>query len=184
MTTVMKFSRPFEGKISLQTVNWQWWLARLPVALLGIPSAYGVGIETYNVLGDTLPGRSIIAFISGGAFEATFIGTVAMASQLYRNDTMIKFLFWGLNLSAVFASIILNVLFFNHGTFTDITLPVLAHAISYPLINFFYNLYLHYGTAEEREAGKHYCSCGRSFDKRINLDRHVRWHNNDDHKPV
>jgi hypothetical protein len=119
-------------------VSWGWWLKRAPMLLLAAPSAYGVGAFAHEHL------PIAVAVLAGCAFEAAYIGAVAMADQQHDDDdTTTTLLWWVVNLFAVIASVLSNLLFFSGGTYAAITPEVATHAIPLPVLGFAYGLLLH-----------------------------------------
>jgi hypothetical protein len=118
-----------------QSINWAWWLKRVPMA---IPASYGVGAF---VSGAGVP--MAVAIIAGGAFEAAYLGAIAMADQQHDDDKWTNVLWWLVNGAAVLASVLSNLLFFSGGTYAAITAEVATHAIPLPILGFFYGLLLH-----------------------------------------
>lgn len=118
-------------------VSWSYWLRRLPMLLLAVPSAYGVGAFA----DEKLPiGFAVIA---GGAFECAYIGAIALADQQFDDDGWTTGLWWLVNLFAVFASVLSNLLFFAGGSYASITPEIATHAVPLPVLGFFYGLLLH-----------------------------------------
>lgn len=134
MAISIPFSRPFAAQ---RKINWAWWLRRTPMLLLAVPSAYGVGAFA----GAKLPG--LVALLAGGAFEAAYIGAIALADQQFEDDRATTVLWWLVNLFAVLASVASNLLFFAGGSYADITLEIATHAVPLPVLGFFYGLLLH-----------------------------------------
>lgn len=166
MTTAALYQhKPLLETGGIKRINWPWWLKRVPMALLAIPAAYGVGAFVAGA-GVPLP----IAIIAGGAFEAAYIGAIAMADQQHEDDTTTTVLWWLVNVAAVLASVLSNLLFFSGGTYAAITAEVATHAIPLPVLGFFYGLLLHRTSARaaarervraEEEAAKVLCRyCG------------------------
>jgi hypothetical protein len=120
-----------------QRINWSWWLIRVPMALLAVPSAYGV----YGFSLEKLP--EFFAGVLGVAFEATYLGAVATADQQHEGDLMSALLWWLVNLGAVAASIICNLLFAAGGSFAGIRPETWAHAVPMPVLGFLYGLMIH-----------------------------------------
>lgn len=145
MTIAAHQHRPiFPDARGLRAINWPWWLKRVPMALLAIPSAYGVGAFVASA---GVPAE--IAIIAGGAFEAAYLGAIAMADQQHRErDRWTTVLWWLVNGAAVLASILSNLLFFAGGTYAGITPEVATHAIPLPVLGFFYGLLLHRTSAQ------------------------------------
>lgn len=150
----------------LRRVNWGWWLKRSPMLLLAAPSAYGVGAFA----DEHLP--IYVAAVAGFAFESAYIGAVAMADQQHdSDDRWTTFLWWGVNLFAVLASVLSNLLFFAGGKYSFITFEVATHAIPLPVLAFSYGLLLHRTSAkaarsaeEDELRERHNCEyCGRGF---------------------
>lgn len=131
--------KPLVWTDKTKQINWQWWLKRVPMALLAIPAAYGV--SRFAVMSG-LP--EWIAIVAGGAFETTYLGAIAMADQQTDDeDHWTTVLWWLVNLAAVSASILSNLLFFAGGHYAAITAEVATHAIPLPVLGFFYGLLLH-----------------------------------------
>lgn len=131
-------------------INWPWWLKRVPMALLAIPAAYGV--SRFGVMAG-LP--EWVANTAGGAFEATYLGAIAMADQQHNDDDqMTTILWWLVNLAAVLASVLSNLLFFAGGEYAHITAEVATHAVPLPVLGFFYGLLLHRTSATAAASAK------------------------------
>jgi predicted RNA-binding Zn-ribbon protein involved in translation (DUF1610 family) len=127
-------------------INWTWWLQRAPMALLAVPAAYGV----YAFSHEHLP--FLFAAVLGVAFEATYLGAVAMADQqLDSQDWVSTTLWWLVNVGAVAASIISNLLFVAGGHFAGITAESFAHALPMPILGFLYGLMLHRNAVQVAE---------------------------------
>ncbi len=62
-------------------------------------------------------------------------------------------LWWLVNLAAVLASVLSNLLFFSGGTYAAISAEVATHAIPLPVLGFFYGLLLHRTSARAARAG-------------------------------
>src|SRR5690242_9373830 len=123
-----QFFKPFvqtEGR-KRATINWSYWLRRAPMLLLAVPSAYGVGAFASDKL--WLP----VAAIAGGAFECAYIGAIALADQQFDDDQWTTVLWWAVNLFAVLASVLSNLLFFAGGSYAAITPEIATHAIPLP----------------------------------------------------
>lgn len=171
--------RPFFTAPDLSTlrrINWVWWLQRLPMFLLAVPAAWGVGAfadERYPIL---------IAIIAGAGFEACYMGAVAFADQQLEQDTISKCLWWGLNGAAVACSALINVLFSAGGTFGAIVPEDYVHGAPLAVLNFLYALLLHRsaarGLAEEQKhaaENRFPCpKCGRGFATANRLNGHKR----------
>ena len=80
MTIALHINRPFTADTGAwhRRINWSWWLRRVPMFLLAFPSAFGVGA---SALASGLP--LLVAVVAGGAFEATYIGAIAIADQTH-----------------------------------------------------------------------------------------------------
>jgi len=127
-----------------QRINYAWWLRRVPMFLLALPAAYGVGAFA----GAYLPAP--FNWVAGGAFEATYIGAIAIADQQTEDgDWVTTLLWWLVNLAAVAASILSNLLWFSGGAYARITAEIATHAVPLPVLGFFYGLLLHRVTAAE-----------------------------------
>lgn len=145
MTATVQVHKPFRSGVNMsgrfgwaKAINWSWWLKRLPMILLAAPSAWGVGAFAYS----NLPLQ--VAFIAGLAFESTYIGAIAVADHQHdENDGWTGFLWWCVNLFAVIASVLCNLLFFSGGGYAAITPEVATHGIPLPVLGFFYGLLLH-----------------------------------------
>ena len=158
--------KPFGARANTprHAINWPWWLRRIPMLLLAIPSAYGVGAFAANQL------PVIFAALAGGAFECAYIGAIALADQQFEDDTWTTALWWLVNLFAVVASVLSNLLFFAGGSYAAITPEIATHAVPLPVLGFFYGLLLHRTTTatarhqrkiDEAEAAKVKCRyCG------------------------
>lgn len=138
MAISIPFSRPLRPSASwLGRVNWSWWLRRAPMLALAGPAAYGVGAFA----GSKLP--TVFAVLAGCAFEAAYIGAIALADQQFEDDRATTALWWLVNLFAVVASVLSNLLFFSGGSYGAITPEIATHAIPLPVLGFFYGLLLH-----------------------------------------
>lgn len=127
-----------------QGINWGWWLKRIPLALLAIPASYGV--SQFGAMAG-LP--NWVAYVAGAAFEATYLGAIAMADQQHDDeDRQTTILWWAVNVAAVVASVLSNLLYFAGGEYSQITAEVATHAIPLPLLGFFYGLLLHRTSAK------------------------------------
>lgn len=157
-------------------VNWLWWLQRLPMFLLAVPAAWGVGAFA----GERYP--TLIAIIAGAGFEACYMGAIAFADQQLEQDSVSKWLWWVLNVAAVACSALINVLFSAGGLFSAITPEDIVHGAPLAVLNFLYALLLHRnatrGMAEERktaEENRYPCpKCGRGFATVNRLNGHKR----------
>lgn len=168
MTTIPY--KPFTGGDTirdwLRSVNWAWWLTRTPMVLLALPSAYGVGAFAHEHL------PLAVAIFAGCAFEAAYIGAIALADQQHDDDDNVtSTLWWLVNLFAVVASVLSNLLFFAGGAYANITAEVATHAIPLPVLGFCYGLLLHRTSAkaarqaeEDALRDRYRCEdCGRGF---------------------
>lgn len=139
--TAQIFHRPFAdpdtGLPWWRRIVWHWWLVRLPMFLLAAPAAYGVGAFA----DEKLPVE--VAVLAGLAFEATYIGAIAAADQLSDDDKGTGMLWWCVNVAAVVASVLSNLLFFSGGTYDRITWESATHAVPMPVLGFFYGLLVH-----------------------------------------
>ncbi len=118
-------------------INWRYWLVRLPMFLLAIPAAFGVG----SFAAERLPGY--VAIFAGLAFEGAYIGAIATADQAHDStDKVTTALWWLVNLFAVLASVASNLLYFS-GSYSAITLESATHAVPLPVLGFFYGLLVH-----------------------------------------
>lgn len=134
--TSIAMQRPFQVARWF-SINWRWWLIRLPMFLLAIPAAYGVG----SFAGERLPWY--VAFFAGLAFEGAYIGAIAAADQAQdKDDYYTTVLWWLVNLFAVLASVACNLLFFS-GSYATITAESATHAVPLPVLGFFYGLLVH-----------------------------------------
>jgi hypothetical protein len=130
-------------------INWVWWLRRVPMLLLAVPSAYGVGAFAAAQL------PWFFAAIAGAAFECAYIGAIALADQQFEDDHWTTALWWLVNAFAVLASVLSNLLFFSGGQYSEITPEIATHAIPLPVLGFFYGLLLHRITTDSaRKARK------------------------------
>lgn len=164
--TVLQMARPLVSADAgeRRTINWSWWLRRVPMLLLAVPSAYGVGAFADAKL------PWLAAMIAGGAFECAYIGAIALADQHFEDDRWTTGLWWLVNLFAVLASVASNLLFFSDGSYASITPEIATHAVPLPVLGFFYGLLLHRTTTaaarrqrkeDEIEAAKVECRyCG------------------------
>lgn len=158
MAISLPFSRPLRpaGVNTppwFRRVNWSWWLRRVPMLLLAVPSAYGVGAFADS----KLPG--LVAALAGGAFECAYIGAIALADQQFEDDAATTVLWWLVNAFAVLASVASNLLFFSGGSYATITPEIATHAVPLPVLGFFYGLLLHRTTTahariERQEAAR------------------------------
>lgn len=161
---------------ALKSINWLWWLQRLPMFLLAVPAAWGVGAfadERYPLA---------IATIAGAGFEAAYMGAIAFADQQLDQDRWSKVLWWLLNLAAVACSALINVLFAAGGTFAAITWEDVVHGAPLAILNFLYALLLHRNATQahavERKQlaeEKYKCArCNRGFASVNRLNGHKR----------
>lgn len=150
---------------ALRAISWIWWLQRLPMFLLAVPAAYGVGAfadEKYPWL---------VAVIAGAGFEAAYMGAIAFADQQLDQDKWSKALWWLLNVAAVACSALINVLFAAGGTFAAISPEDIVHGAPLAILNFLYALLLHRNATKAGEVNrkqiadeKYKCErCGRGF---------------------
>lgn len=160
----------------LRSVNWLWWIQRLPMFLLAVPASYGVGAfasERYPLL---------VSIVAGAGFEAAYLGAIAFADQQLRQDFWSKVMWWALNLAAVTCSALINVLYAAGGLFGQITAEDLVHGAPLAVINFLYALLLHRNATravvedmQRAEEEKEKCEwCGRGFGNRNRLNGHKR----------
>src|SRR4051794_9217811 len=100
MTTTAINYRPFINAPDLswwQRINKLWWLQRIPMALLALPSSYGVGAFA----AEHLPWP--FNWFAGAAFESAYLGCIALADQQSdAKDTISTVLWFLVNLFAVF----------------------------------------------------------------------------------
>jgi hypothetical protein len=83
------------------------------------------------------------------AFEGAYIGAIAMADQQHDDtDHTTTVLWWAVNLFAVVASVLSNLLFFANGSYANITPETATHAVPLPVLGFFYGLLLHRTSAK------------------------------------
>jgi len=159
-----------------RAINWLWWLQRIPMFLLAVPAAYGVGAfaaEKYP---------TIVAIVAGAGFEAAYMGAIAFADQQLEQDTWSKALWWSLNVAAVTCSALINVLYSAGGTFGAIEWEDGVHGAPLAILNFLYALLLHRNTTRAVQANmqaaadeKEKCDwCGRGFGNRNRLNGHKR----------
>lgn len=128
-------------------LNYPWWLMRLPMALLGLPAAYGVGAFA----GEHLPWP--FNWIAGGAFETAYLGAIAMADQQHdQEDQVSTYLWWAVNVGAVLASIACNLLFVAGFRFANVIPESFVHAVPMPVLGFLYGLMLHRQAAKTAAA--------------------------------
>jgi hypothetical protein len=121
-----------------QRINKVWWLQRIPMALLALPSAYGVGAFA----SEHLPWP--FNWFAGAAFESAYIGAIALADQQSDVKDQVTTLLWFLvNLFAVVCSALSSVLFFAGGHYSDITPEAVTHGVPLAVLGFFYGLLLH-----------------------------------------
>lgn len=152
----------------LARLNWKWFLQRLPMILLAIPAAYGVGAFA----SERLPW--FIAPFAGLGFESCYLGAVALADQQYDSkDTKSTVLWWLLNGMAVASSIVTNTLFFSGGRYADITPEAVTHGAPMALLAFMYGLVLHRHAV--KQASRVQCAtCRAWFDSRAAYNGHLR----------
>jgi hypothetical protein len=159
-----------------KAINWLWWLQRIPMFLLAVPAAYGVGAfadAKYPFL---------VAIIAGAGFEAAYMGAIAFADQQLEQDRWSKVLWWALNVAAVTCSALINVLYSAGGAFSLIAWEDAVHGAPLAILNFLYALLLHRNAtqaiAQGRQAAadeKEKCEwCGRGFGNRNRLNGHKR----------
>lgn len=159
-----------------KAINWLWWLQRVPMFLLAVPAAWGVGAfaaAKYPV---------VIAIVAGAGFEAAYMGAIAFADQQLDQDDVSKWLWWGLNVAAVACSALINVLYSAGGTFSAIELEDVVHGAPLAILNFLYAMLLHRNTTRAVAANlqavadeKEKCEwCGRGFGNRNRLNGHKR----------
>lgn len=159
-----------------RAINWLWWLQRVPMFLLAVPAAWGVGAfadEKYPVG---------IAVIAGAGFEAAYMGAIAFADQQLEQDDWSKRLWWALNVAAVACSALINVLYSAGGTFGAIGPEDIVHGAPLAILNFLYAMLLHRNATRARanerksqEENKFPCSkCGRGFATANRLNGHKR----------
>lgn len=176
------FNKPFEFKFEGLSklkkmrikINPLWFAIRIPMVLIALPAAYGVS----RFAGEYLP--SPWREIAGGAFESAYIGAIALADQqVDTKDRATTILWYLVNVVAVLASILSNLLFFTGGTYAATTPETLTHAIPLPLLGFFYGLMMHrYSTKQAAKSRKeleefpHRCECGRGFKTPKQLNGH------------
>lgn len=159
-----------------RAINWLWWLQRVPMFLLAVPAAYGVGAFAYAKY------PFLVAIIAGAGFEAAYMGAIAFADQQLEQDTTSKVLWWALNVAAVACSALINVLYSAGGTFGAIEWEDVVHGAPLAILNFLYALLLHRNAtramAVERkvaEENKFTCArCGRGFATPNRLNGHKR----------
>jgi hypothetical protein len=159
-----------------KAINWLWWLQRVPMFLLAVPAAWGVG--AFAAARYPVP----IAVIAGAGFEAAYMGAIAFADQQLDQDDVSKWLWWALNVAAVACSALINVLYSAGGLFGAITLEDVVHGAPLAVLNFLYALLLHRNAtrslANERqiaEETKYPCpKCGRGFATVNRLSGHKR----------
>lgn len=141
-TTLPRGLRPMlpavPGLHWFRRIDWYWWLMRLPMALLAVPAAYGVGAFMHEFL------PFVVAVIAGAGFETAYIGAIAMADQQHdENDQASLYLWWAVNVGAVLASVVCNLLFVSGFRFAHVTPESFVHAVPMPVVNFLYGLMLH-----------------------------------------
>ncbi len=133
--------RPFLTDMDLswwKRVNTVWWVQRIPIALLTIPSSYGVGAFAKEKLEEPFN------WIAGVAFEAAYIGAVALADQQKDVRDRWTMILWVIvNLVAVVCSALMNTLFFADGQYARITPEAITHGVPLAILNFCYALLLH-----------------------------------------
>lgn len=159
-----------------KAVNWLWWLQRVPMFLLAVPAAWGVGAFAAAKY------PTAIAVIAGAGFEAAYMGAIAFADQQLEQDNTSKYLWWALNLAAVACSALINVLYSAGGTFGAIELEDVVHGAPLAILNFLYAMLLHRNATQsmaiERKAAeesKFPCpKCGRGFATANRLNGHKR----------
>lgn len=172
-------------KIALK-VNWLWWLIRIPMALIAASAAYGVS----QFAKEYLPYPWHI--LAGWAFESTIIGAIALADQQVEEERAtfrIGFVSFGynptsllwyiVNISAVVASVLSNLLFFTGGLYAHTTWETLTHAVPLPVLGFFYGLLVHRASYQQNARNRKYslefpykCRCGERFRSQKALNGH------------
>lgn len=178
MTTAALYKyRPMKPSVGtgfinfLRAINLVYWLQRAPMALLSSPAAYGVSAFAAVHLPPPF------SWFAGMAFESVYLGCVALADQMFEQDKVTTWLWWGLNVIAVVTSALINVLYFSNNAFAGFTPEALVHGIPLPLLGFGYSLLLHKVTTKnimrehtaqlEREKyereNPRLCICGQRF---------------------
>lgn len=145
----LQIHKPFYSDVSIASywqfykrINWVWWLIRIPMLLLALPSAYGVGAFA----GEYLP--SPWHQLAGMAFESAYIGAIAIADQQVADDPQMRYLWWLVNLFAVIFSVLSNLLFFAGGSYSQITPEIVTHAVPNAVLGFLYSLLVHEYTTQ------------------------------------
>lgn len=168
---ILNRSRPLLDMPDLSWVkrlNWRWFVQRLPMLLLAVPAAYGVGAFA----DEKLP--LLIAVFAGAGYESCYLGAVALADQQYDSkDRWSTGLWWALNLMAVASSIVTNTLFFAGGRYVDITPEAVTHGAPMAMLAFMYGLVLHRSAV--KAAARVQCQrCLGWFDSRSAYNGHLR----------
>lgn len=171
MNPTVDRSRPLLRAPDLRWVkrlNWRYFMQRLPMLLLAVPAAYGVGAFA----DDKLP--LLVAIFAGAGYESCYLGAVALADQQYdAKDTKSTALWWSLNLMAVASSIVTNTLFFAGGHYADITPEAVTHGAPMAMLAFMYGLVLHRSAV--KQASRVQCvRCEAWFDSRQAYNGHLR----------
>lgn len=159
-----------------RAINWLWWLQRVPMFLLAVPAAWGVGAFAYAKY------PLIVAIIAGSGFEAAYMGAIAFADQQLDQDNVSKWLWWALNGAAVACSALINVLYSAGGTFGAIEWEDVVHGAPLAILNFLYALLLHRNATRAMAAEQHAAAenkypcprCGRGFATVNRLNGHKR----------
>jgi hypothetical protein len=121
-----------------QRINKVWWFQRIPMALLALPSSYGVGAFA----SEHLPWP--FNWFAGAAFESAYLGCVALADQQSdAKDAWSSVLWLLVNLFAVVCSALSSTLFFAGGQYANITPEAITHGVPLAVLGFFYGLLLH-----------------------------------------
>lgn len=143
------YLRPFNPDIKIvdirsffRSIAFSWWLIRLPIFCLGVPSSYGV----FAFTAQRYP--TPIAMIAGAGYELAFIGAMAYADQQYDTDILSAVLWYVMVIGAVFTSAMINVLFSAGGEFSHIVAEDYVHGVPLAVVNFFYTLTLHRNSAK------------------------------------
>lgn len=178
--TTRSIQRPWFNTPDLswfKRINWQWWLMRVPMALLAVPAAYGVGAFA----SEHLP--SEFAVIAGAAFECCYLGAIALADQQHEADDHFSTgLWWAVNIGAVVASILCNLLFVSDFKFANVVAESYVHAVPMPVLGFLYGLLMHRLSSKaaaqaiaEEQATAYKCKfCGNGFPSPASMYGHYR----------
>lgn len=126
--------------------NWKWALQRSPILALGIDSSYNVA-KFIGLDGSPL----IIQIVTGVTFDLIFVGLIALADQFRSGKRSSTYLFWGINILAMFVAAVLGTLAHSSGLYMKVSLESFTRGAAYPILGLLYNLYYHMVTGEAME---------------------------------